>query len=86
MHLICHVTLYYHLIEGSCKFIKGSYWRYVTTLQFCDHNHCDSVDMFLICHVTSCEHIFKMLCEFTNGVTTSPILVVIGLVQVRRDI
>ena len=51
-----------------------------------DHNHCDSVDMFLICHVTSCEHIFKMLCEFTNGVTTSPILVVIGVVQVGRDI
>ena len=53
----------------------------------CDHKHCDSDDaMFLICHLTSREH--KGLCKFMGGsplqwFTTSPSLVIVGLVQVE---
>ena len=32
MYLICHVTSHNHLIEGTCKFMGGSFLRYVTTL------------------------------------------------------
>ena len=32
MYLICHVTSYDNLIEGSCKFMGGSSLLHVTTL------------------------------------------------------
>ena len=30
----------------------------------CDHEHCDSRDMFLNCHVTTRKHMFKELYEY----------------------
>ena len=32
VYLISHMTLYEHLIEVSCEFVRGRSWRYVTTL------------------------------------------------------
>ena len=54
----------------------------------CNHEHCDSGDMFSIQHVTSREYVFKGLWKFPGWKSLTlrhhlPCLVAIGLVQVE---
>ena len=54
-----HVTLQYHVIEGSSNFMSGSFLWYITTLPSLVVLGTVVVEKFLVCQVIKQVHVIK---------------------------